>query len=155
VRNNQSASCNRNSNLPRSPRSSLGYVRATPDRGGFCNPRLSLIEHHRRRRLQEAASCHLAFVASATVRQHAKPRTTRAFSPGGVVRAGVFGCLSAISSTTAEMVKTTSAIGWSAKASLLPAKSSQPRCTAQQTTPGAVRQRNPVRQREAKDEECH
>ena len=85
-----------------------------------------------------------AFVASATA--HKQPRTTRAISPGGAVRAGVFGSLSAISSATAKIVKTTSATERSMKASLVPAKFNQPRCAAQQTAAGGVSERNPVRQ---------
>ena len=69
----------------------------------------------------------------------------RAISPGGVVRAGVFGSLSAISSMTAKSVRTMSVTGRSIKASLLPAKSSQPRYAAQPTTAGAVSERSPVR----------
>jgi hypothetical protein len=84
-----------------------------------------------------------ALVASAT--PHKQPRAMRAISPGGAVRAGVFGSLSAISSMAAKTVRTMSVTGRSMKASLVPAKSSQPRFAAQQTTAGAVSERSPVR----------
>src|SRR4029077_10462437 len=64
----------------------------------------------------------------------------------GAVRGGAFGSFSAINSTTAKSVRTMSVTGRSMKASLVPAKFSQPRCAAQQTTAGAVSERSPVRQ---------
>src|ERR1700683_624910 len=72
-----------------------------------------------------------ALVARAT--SHKQPKTIRASSPGGAVRAGVFGSLSAISSATAKSVKRMRVIGRCMKASLVPAKFNQPRYAAQQT----------------------
>ncbi len=75
-----------------------------------------------------------------------QPRTIRAIRPRGAVRAGVFGSLSAISSTTASSVRTMRVTGRSKKANSVPAKCNQPRCAAQQTTAGGVSERSPVRQ---------
>ncbi len=75
-----------------------------------------------------------------------QPKAIRAISPRGAVRAGVFGSLSAISSTRASIVNTTRVTGRPKKASLVPAKCNQPRCAAQQTAAGGVSERSPVRQ---------
>src|SRR5579863_2003740 len=74
---------------------------------------------------------------------HNAPKTMRAIRPTGAVRAGAFGSLSAISSTTAPTVKTATAASEPRKWTRVWPRSIQPRCAAQATTAGAVRERKP------------
>ena len=68
--------------------------------------------------------------------------TMRAIKPGGAVRFGVRGSLSATSSTIASTVKITTAESEPMSASQ-PSSFSQPKYTAQAVAAGAVSARNP------------
>jgi hypothetical protein len=71
------------------------------------------------------------------------PVTMRAPNGPGAVRAPIFDVLSAKSSPMASTVKMPTAIGLARNARGDPARFSQPRCAAQQTTAGGVRERRP------------
>src|SRR5579872_6265803 len=71
------------------------------------------------------------------------PKTNRAIKPGGLVRLGVEGSLSATSSTSASTVNTAAAAVDPMKARLVLERFSQFRCAAHATAAGAVKERKP------------
>src|ERR1700733_2523198 len=72
------------------------------------------------------------------------PRTIRAMRPGGAVRLGVEGSLSATCSSMAARVKIATAPVDLMKETDVLLRFSQPRCAAHATAAGGVRERKPV-----------
>src|SRR4029077_11412001 len=80
---------------------------------------------------------------TATQAPERAPRTKRAMRPRGLVRLGVEGSLSVMSSSRASTIKMATAAVEPMNARREPAKLSQFRCAAEAATAGAVRERMP------------